>query len=230
MTQQILVVEDDPSIAKLIGFGLEPQFLITKARDIGEALELITAKKFDLILLDWMLPGLSGIELIRKMRRLKSIKDTPIIMVTAKAEEQNKLQGFKEGVDDYVTKPFSLEELRSRITAVLRRTNHNKITTNDSDFQILSGEKKILYNGNNLNLTKKEFEILCCLLKARNHVCSRAEIIEACWQKDVFDRVVDVNIRRIRKKISIYSSEDLIINSRGFGYRISETKLSNDEK
>ena len=78
------------------------------------------------------------------MRRLKSIKDTPIIMVTAKAEEQNKLQGFKEGVDDYVTKPFSLEELRSRITAVLRRTNHNKITTNDSDFQILSVRKNFI--------------------------------------------------------------------------------------
>lgn len=230
MTQQILVVEDDPSIANLIAFGLEHQFSITKVHDIEEALELISAKKFDLILLDWMLPGLSGIELIRKMRRMKLIKEIPIIMITAKGEEKNKLQGFKEGVDDYVTKPFSLEELRMRITAVLRRTNPEKKLSYNSDFQILSDDKKILYNGENLNLTKKEFEILSYLLKAGHRVCSRPEIIQACWQNYVFDRVVDVNIRRLRKKIGIYSSENLIINSRGFGYKISERRLNNDEK
>ena len=137
-----------------------------------------------------MLPGLTGIELMRRLKRTSGMEQIPIIMLTAKSEEADKLKGFAHGADDYITKPFSLSELKARIKALLYRTKANAVSEEIPGFQFLSDEKKVIVQGNIISLTKSEFKLLEYLYNNRHKVCSRAEIIEHCWEKDVYDRVI----------------------------------------
>ena len=222
MSSHLLVVEDDPQISKMIKFALELEYDVTTAIDIDLALHILSNEKIDLILLDWMLPGLTGIELMRRLKRTSGMEQIPIIMLTAKSEEADKLKGFAHGADDYITKPFSLSELKARIKALLYRTKADAISEEIPRFQFLSDEKKVIVQGNIISLTKSEFKLLEYLYNNRHKVCSRAEIIEHCWEKDVYDRVIDVNISRMRKKFEICSGENIIRNIPGFGYRFSK--------
>ena len=222
MSSHLLVVEDDPQISKMIKFALELEYHITTATDIDLALNTLSNEKIDLILLDWMLPGLTGIELMRRLKRTSGMEQIPIIMLTAKSEEADKLKGFAHGADDYITKPFSLSELKARIKALLYRTKANAVSEEIPGFQFLSDEKKVIVQGNIISLTKSEFKLLEYLYNNRHKVCSRAEIIEHCWEKDVYDRVIDVNISRMRKKVEICSGENIVSSIPGFGYRFSK--------
>jgi len=219
----ILIVEDDPQISNMIQFAMESKYRITSVVDIEAALNVLSKIEINLILLDWMLPGLTGIELMRRLKRTKNSKNIPIIMLTAKSEESDKLKGFANGADDFVTKPFSIYELEARIKAVLHRTRATDTEPKFSSFRLLSEEKKVIIQGEEIKVTKKEFNILEYLYNNKNRVCTRDGIIESCWDNDdVTDRVIDVNIRRIRKKLKPYGSKVIIDSVRGFGYKLLE--------
>tara|TARA_A100001011_G_C14265285_1_gene824369 strand:+ start:539 stop:1213 length:675 start_codon:yes stop_codon:yes gene_type:complete len=219
----ILIVEDDPQISNMIQFAMESKYRITSVIDIEAALNVLSKIEINLILLDWMLPGLTGIELMRRLKRTKNSKNIPIIMLTAKSEESDKLKGFANGADDFVTKPFSIYELEARIKAVLHRTRATDTEPKFSSFRLLSEEKKVIIQGEEIKVTKKEFNILEYLYNNKNRVCTRDGIIESCWDNDdVTDRVIDVNIRRIRKKLKPYGSKVIIDSVRGFGYKLLE--------
>ncbi|OUU75286.1 MAG: hypothetical protein CBC29_03050 [Methylococcaceae bacterium TMED69] len=223
MMSHILIVEDDPQISNMIQFAMESKYRITSVIDIEAALNVLSKIEINLILLDWMLPGLTGIELMRRLKRTKNSKNIPIIMLTAKSEESDKLKGFANGADDFVTKPFSIYELEARIKAVLHRTRATDTEPKFSSFRLLSEEKKVIIQGEEIKVTKKEFNILEYLYNNKNRVCTRDGIIESCWDNDdVTDRVIDVNIRRIRKKLKPYGSKVIIDSVRGFGYKLLE--------
>jgi len=223
MMSHILIVEDDPQISNMIQFAMESKYRITSVVDIEAALNVLSKIEINLILLDWMLPGLTGIELMRRLKRTKNSKNIPIIMLTAKSEESDKLKGFANGADDFVTKPFSIYELEARIKAVLHRTRATDTEPKFSSFRLLSEEKKVIIQGEEIKVTKKEFNILEYLYNNKNRVCTRDGIIESCWDNDdVTDRVIDVNIRRIRKKLKPYGSKVIIDSVRGFGYKLLE--------
>ena len=223
MLSHILVVEDDPQISNMIQFAMESKYRITAVIDIDAALNILSEVEINLILLDWMLPGLTGIELMRRLKRTKNLKEIPIIMLTAKSEETDKLKGFANGADDFVTKPFSPAELEARIAAVLKRTRSNGSELKFSSFQLLPEEKKIIVQGKEIKVTKTEFNILKYLYNNKNRVCTRDGIIGSCWDKDnVTPRVIDVNVRRLRKKLELYKSKVIIDTVRGFGYRLKE--------
>ena len=222
MPSHLLIVEDDPQISKMIKFALEMEYHITTATDIDLAMNTLSSEKIDLILLDWMLPGLTGIELMRRLKRTSCMEQIPIIMLTAKSEEADKLKGIAHGADDYITKPFSLSELKSRIKAVIRRSKAIPVSEELSGFQLLSDKKKVIVQGNTISLTKSEFKMLEYLYDNRHKVCSRNEIIGNCWEKDVYDRVIDVNISRMRKKLEICGGKEIISSIPGFGYRFSK--------
>ncbi len=223
MLSHILIVEDDPQISNMIQFAMESKYRITSVIDIDAALNVLSKIEINLILLDWMLPGLTGIELMRRLKRTKNSKNIPIIMLTAKSEESDKLKGFANGADDYITKPFSIYELEARIKAVLHRTVATYTEPKFSSFRLLPEEKKVIFQGEEIKVTKKEFNILEYLYNNKNRVCTRDGIIESCWDNDnVTDRVIDVNIRRIRKKLEPYGSKVIIDSVRGFGYKLLE--------
>ena len=223
MLSHILIVEDDPQISNMIQFAMESKYRITSVIDIDAALNVLSKIEINLILLDWMLPGLTGIELMRRLKRTKNSKNIPIIMLTAKSEESDKLKGFANGADDYITKPFSIYELEARIKAVLHRTRATYTKPKFSSFRLLPEEKKVIVQGEEIKVTKKEFNILEYLYNNKNRVCTRDGIIESCWDNDnVTDRVIDVNIRRIRKKLEPYGSKVIIDSVRGFGYKLLE--------
>ena len=223
MLSHILIVEDDPQISNMIQFAMESKYRITSVIDIEAALNVLSKIEINLILLDWMLPGLTGIELMRRLKRTKNSKNIPIIMLTAKSEESDKLKGFANGADDFVTKPFSIYELEARIKAVLHRTRATDTEPKFSSFQLLPEEKKVIIQGEEIKVTKKEFNILEYLYNNKNRVCTRDGIIESCWDNDdVTDRVIDVNIRRIRKKLEPYGGKVIIDSVRGFGYKLLE--------
>lgn len=223
MLSHILIVEDDPQISNMIQFAMESKYRITAVIDIDAALNILSEVEINLILLDWMLPGLTGIELMRRLKRTKNLKEIPIIMLTAKSEETDKLKGFANGADDFVTKPFSPAELEARIAAVLKRTRSNGSELKFSSFQLLPEEKKIIVQGKEIKVTKTEFNILKYLYNNKNRVCTRDGIIGSCWDKDnVTPRVIDVNVRRLRKKLELYKSKVIIDTVRGFGYRLKE--------
>ena len=168
-----------------------------------------------------MLPGLTRIELITSLKKKKNLKEIPIIMLTAKSEEKDKLKGFASGADDFVTKPFYISELGVRIEAVLRRTRSTESELKFSSFQVLSEEKKVTVQEQEIEVSKNEFNVLEYLYDNKNRVCTRDEIIESCWDNvDVSSRVIDVNVTRIRKKLEPYKSKVVIDSVQGFGYKL----------
>ena len=221
----ILVVEDENALVTLLRYNLEREgFQVIEAGDGEEALLLAREQQPDLILLDWMLPLLSGIEVCRQLRRLPETRSVPIIMLTARGEEGDKLRGLDSGADDYVTKPFSPSELIARVRAVIRRAR--PATENETlqyeDLVMDLAAHRVRRNGRDVHLGPTEFRLLRHLLEHQGRVFSREQLLDQVWGQDVYvePRTVDVHIRRLRKALNIDEEPDLIRTVRSAGYAL----------
>ena len=226
MAATILVVEDEPAILDLIAHSLKQAGHQPLCADSAEqALRLVTEALPDLILLDWMLPGASGIDVAKRLRSDKRTKAIPIIMLSARSEEEDKLLGLETGADDYITKPFSPRELNARIKAVLRR-RAPQMTSDEVHIGALRldpASHRVTARGASLSLGPTEFRLLHFLLTHPERVHSRTQLLDQVWGDHVFveERTVDVHIRRLRKALEPERLDSLIQTVRGTGYRMS---------
>lgn len=217
---KILLVEDEENIASFVKMELEYEGYKVEVCDDGiKGLEFSIENEYDLILLDLMLPKLNGLEVCRRLRK---VKNTPIIMLTARDDVMDKVTGFQTGADDYVSKPFAIEELLARIEALLRRVNVNKVVANKLEFNDISIDmdaRIVMQDGEEINLTTKEYELLVELMKNKNKVLSRDTLLENIWGYDyeAETNVVDVYIRHLRSKLK---NDGYIQTVRGIGYVI----------
>jgi len=226
MPATILVVEDEPAIQELIAYNLKQAGHQTLRADNAEqALNLVSNALPDLVLLDWMLPGLSGIEFARRLRADKRTRTVPIIMLTARSDEQDKLVGLDTGADDYITKPFSPRELMARIKAVLRRRAPEM--TDDvvqaGGLRLDPASHRVTGHGKPVELGPTEFRLLHFLMTHAERVHSRTQLLDQVWGDHVFveERTVDVHIRRLRKALEPTDLDRLVQTVRGTGYRFS---------
>jgi len=226
MSGYILVVEDETPIREMITFVLEQNgFNSVEAVDIKQAKDKIVEPYPDLILLDWMLPGGSGVKLAKELKQSEYSRNIPIIMLTARADEDDKVKGLDAGVDDYVTKPFSPKELIARIKAVIRRVSPT-LLAEKVEFHGLKLDPvshQVTINDDSLDLGPTEFRLLHFFMTHTERVYSREQLLDNVWGTNVYveDRTVDVHIRRLRKAISGDGHEDFIQTVRGAGYRFS---------
>ena len=228
MKPKIIIIDDEIHIVELIKFNLENSgYEVDVSYDGLDGYLKIKQDKPQLVLLDWMLPNISGIDMLKKIRSDQSLSNIPVIMLTAKNMENDKIEGLELGADDYITKPFSIKELLARISSVLRRYNINKeniediLTVGNLNVNLLKYE---VYKGNEkIDLTLKEFELLKLLLENKGKALSRNYLLDKIWGYDYYGetRTVDVHIRYLRKKIEgDDSSEKYIQTIRGVGYKI----------
>lgn len=226
MSKRVLVVDDEKLIVKGIRFSLEQDGMeVVCAYDGEEALEIAKSQKFDIILLDVMLPGLSGFEVCQQIREFS---DVPVVMLTAKGEDMDKILGLEYGADDYITKPFNILEVKARIKAIMRRTTTKQPVKTVEDTLIKRGDMTIDRDGRRvyiaeqeINLTAKEFDVLELLVLNPNKVYSREKLLTLVWGEDYPGdvRTVDVHIRRLREKIEKNSSEPRYVHTKwGVGY------------
>jgi len=226
MQANILVVEDERAIQELIAINLEQAGQRASRADSAEqAMEMIQVELPDLILLDWMLPGQSGIEFARRLRGESRTRKVPIIMLTARGEEEDKLRGLETGADDYITKPFSVRELQARIKAVLRR-RAPEITDDVIEYHGLKldpASHRITGKGKELQMGPTEFRLLHFFLTHAERVYSRTQLLDHVWGDHVFieERTVDVHIRRLRAALTRSGHQTFIQTIRGSGYRFS---------
>lgn len=226
MARRILVVEDETAIREMICFVLEQNgFQPIEAEDYDTALSLLIDPYPDLVLLDWMIPGGSGIQVIKQMKRENNTRDIPIIMLTAKGEEEDKVKGLETGADDYVIKPFSPKELVARVKAILRRLSpmsaedvieFNGLSLDPVSHRVTSQDKPI-------DMGPTEFKLLHFFMTHPERVYSREQLLNYVWGTNVYveDRTVDVHIRRLRKAIEQDGHDRMIQTVRGTGYRFS---------
>ena len=227
MVANILIVEDEESILELIAINLhQAGFNPIRSLNAEYAENIISEALPDLIILDWMLPGMSGVEFAKRVRGNSNTKKVPIIMLTAKSDESNKLKGLEIGADDYMTKPFSPKELIARIKAVLRRKNPELV---DEPISIkglaLDPSKHLLqYNNKTITIGPTEFKLLNFFMKNPDRVFSRNQILDKIWgnKSDIDDRTVDVHVKRLRDTLKVSGQESLIKTIRGIGYRLSK--------
>lgn len=229
MENRILVVEDEGKIARFLELELKYEgYGVEIASDGRSGFEKIQENHYDLILLDLMLPRMSGIEVCRRVRQ--NNKDTPIIMLTAKDDVSDKVMGLDMGADDYITKPFAIEELLARIRVALKRKENNAKEGNASRILVYKGleideaKRQVSYNNNHIELTKKEYELLKYLLENKNIALEREKILEKVWGYDYYGdtNVIDVYVRYLRSKIDQPYGIDLIKTVRGVGYAVYE--------
>ncbi len=229
----ILTVDDEEHILELLAYNLERDgYRVIKA-DTGEgALEILEKEKIDIVLLDWMLPGIDGIEVLRKIRANKALRTLPVIFLTAKGDEISKVVGLEVGSDDYLVKPFGVHELLARIKAVLRRSG-NSFDTEEAEkeekividyLEINRARRTVSVNGVPVELAYKEFELLYLLAKNRGIVFTRDNLLEKVWGYDYIgeNRTVDVHVSNLRKKIEQDESHPIYIKTvRGMGYKFA---------
>ena len=224
MNNKILIVEDEKDIRDLIIYSLEGKGYQTISTDDGEkAIKMLKENKPDLIILDWMLPSVSGLEICRSIRRDINTKNIPIIMLTAKITEEDKVLGLDSGADDYITKPFSTAELSSRVKAMLRRierNNNKKLKYADIEMDLVA--HKIIRNGRKIKLGPKEFKLLKNFLEQPQRVFSRDQLLDKIWGENIYvePRTVDVHIRRLRKAITANNEINIIRTVRDAGYSL----------
>ncbi len=226
MEKTVLIVDDEAPIRDMLRVALEmSDFRCLEAGDAQRAHSLVLDQKPDLILLDWMLPGTSGIELARRLKREELTSSIPIVMLTAKGEEDNKVQGLDVGADDYITKPFSPRELIARLRAVLRRAD----ALHASDPIIVDGlcldpaSHRVSINGQPVQMGPTEYRLLEFFLTHQERVYSRSQLLDHVWGGNVYveERTVDVHIRRLRKALELEGHDRLVQTVRGAGYRFS---------
>ena len=223
MNLRVLIVEDEKALAEILEYNFKKEgYAVDTASDGEIALDKIIFKAPDLIILDWMLPKLSGIEICRKVRSNKKIKNIPIIMLTARGEEEDRLKGLEMGADDYVTKPFSINELLARAKAVLKRIRpifaEEEIIFEDIKINI--GTHKVYRNSKEIKLGPTEFNLLRFFMENISRVFSRQQLLNHVWKHDalVEPRTVDVHVRRLRKSLNAGNKKDFIRTVRSAGY------------
>ncbi|MDJ0657072.1 MAG: phosphate regulon transcriptional regulator PhoB [Xanthomonadales bacterium] len=228
MNRKILIVEDEKAIREMVVFALSRHgFLCEEAADVREAQERVITSVPDLILLDWMLPGMSGLDYARRLRKESLTREIPIILLTARGQEDDRILGLNSGADDYLVKPFSTRELIARINAVLRRSSPvgedevvscNGLTVDLAAHRAFAGEDI-------LNLGPTEFRLLSFMLTHPERVYSRSQLLDHVWGGDAYvdERTVDVHIRRVRKALEPFEYHKYIQTVRGAGYRFSTT-------
>ncbi len=226
MAETILVVDDEPAIRQMLGFALASSgYSISEAGDVNEAQTVLNDSVPDLILLDWMLPGVSGIDFARRLKRDTITRAIPIIMVTAKGEEEEKVRGLEIGADDYVTKPFSTKELVARIRAVLRRSIAKETAgaIEINGLKVDTETYRVSAKGLPLELSPTEFRLLHFFATHPERVYSRSQLLDHVWGDNVYieERTVDVHIRRLRKILAPHGFDTLIQTVRSVGYRFS---------
>jgi two-component system phosphate regulon response regulator PhoB len=221
----ILIVEDEASLITLLRYNLEKEgFEVGEAVDGEEALFMLRERRPDLVVLDWMLPSLSGIEVCRRIRRAPELKNLPIIMLTARGEETDRIRGLDSGADDYIVKPFSPSELIARIRAVLRRLrpalSEEVIVYRDVKMDLAA--HKVTRDGQPIHLGPTEFRLLRHLVEHPGRVFSREQLLDAVWGQDVYleSRTVDVHVRRLRQALNDGGRADLIRTVRSAGYSL----------
>ena len=222
----ILVVEDEDAIREMLIMVLDQAgFQVSQAASAEEAFSELAENRVDLLLLDWMLPGISGIELARRLKREASYKELPIILLTARGEEEDKIRGLEIGADDYVTKPFSPKELVARIKAVMRRSGKLSEAGQLSlgDLTLDAEQHRLSIAGKTVDVSPTEFRLMQFFMTNPDKVYSRTHLLDQVWGRSVYieERTVDVHIRRLRKLLAEFGREDLIQTVRGFGYRLS---------
>ena len=225
MNGKIFIIEDEPSIIQLVQHNLEKNgFIVSSSVNGNDGLKELKKFQPDLLLLDWMLPDLSGIEICKNIRKDNSFKNLPVIMLTAKGEEEDKIKGLDSGVDDYLTKPFSFNELMARIKAVLRRSNPNTVSDNlkFDDLMLDRIEKRVFRDGQEIKLGPTEFRLLDFFLTNPKRVYSRDQILESVWPNNVNveSRTIDVHIRRLRQSVNLKNKRELIRTVRSSGYSL----------
>jgi two-component system, OmpR family, phosphate regulon response regulator PhoB len=225
MTPYILVVEDDPAIEALLAYNLEKEgYKVNVAKDGEEALLSVAEKQPDMIILDWMLPKVSGIEVCRRLRQKNETKNVPIIMLTARIEESDRIRGFETGADDYINKPFSVAELKARVKAVMRRIRPALAdeTIIYSDIEVDRVSHRVKRAGTEIHLGPTEFRLLDHLIQHPGRVFTREQLLDAVWGNDVYveARTVDVHVGRLRKAINIENTKDIIRTVRASGYSL----------
>ncbi len=225
---QILIVEDEAAIRQMVAFAFaHSQLTLLQAIDVAHAQKILKQKKIDLILLDWMLPGISGVRFAKQLRRQEVYAQIPIIMLTAKSTEEDKIKGFSCGIDDYVVKPFSPRELIARVQAVLRRTvqQQEKYFT-QGNMQIHESAKQLLIDGQALKLGPLEYRLMRHFMLHPQRVFSRQQLLDSIWGYDseIDERTVDVHIRRLRRQLANFNRQDCIQTVRGSGYRFELKK------
>lgn len=227
MVPQVLVVEDEADLIELLRYNLEAEgFGVATAEDSEEAMLRIAEGRPDIILLDWMLPGASGIEICRRLRAREETARIPIIMLTARGEEEERVRGLATGADDYVVKPFSLPELMARINALLRRANPQLIAAmlKAGDLELDRTTHRVRRAGKEIHLGPTEYRLLEYLMGNPGRVYSREQLLDGVWGTDVYvdERTVDVHVGRLRKAINKGRVKDPIRTVRGAGYAFDE--------
>lgn len=225
METRVLLVEDDAALAELLTYHLQREgFIVTATADGEQALLLAREAVPDLVLLDWMVPGLSGLEVCRQLRRGQGTANVPIIMLTARGEEEDRVRGLETGADDYMTKPFSPRELLARVNAVLRRVRPALAgeALRYADIEMDTVSHRVRRSGKAITLGPTEYRLLRHFLEHPGHVFSRERLLDSVWghDSDIEARTVDVHIRRLRKAINEHGGSDLIRTVRSAGYAL----------
>jgi two-component system phosphate regulon response regulator PhoB len=221
----VLVVEDEAALATMLRYNLEKQgFRVEEAADGQEALTRVAEARPDLVLLDWMLPVMSGLEVCRQLRRRAETRDVPVIMVTARTDDQDAVRGLNTGADDYIAKPFGMDALLARMRALLRRTNavpvKGRLAFHDVTLDLAA--HRVQRDGRAVHLGPTEFRLLEFLMQHPRRVFSREELLDAVWGRDIHvePRTVDVHVRRLRKAINGEGQLDLVRTVRAAGYAL----------
>lgn len=226
VSPRILVIEDEPSQVEILRFNLHQQgFEVQVQMDGEEGLQAAIEDPPDLILLDWMLPNLSGVEICRKLRRAKETREVPVIMLTARSEERDKVRGLDIGADDYITKPYSIKELIARVHSALRRPTasivEQKLVVGVIEIDLV--KHKVTSQGNPVELGPVEFRLLSTMMQSPERVFSREQLLDMVWgiSADLETRTVDVHIGRLRAALSKTKGKSQIRTVRGFGYAVN---------
>jgi phosphate regulon transcriptional regulator PhoB len=226
--QRILVVDDEQDILELVTYNLKKEgYLVEEARTGDQALRLVRERPYQLILLDLMLPGLSGMELCRIFKQDPETAQVPIIMLTARSEEMDKVMGLETGADDYITKPFSVRELLARVKSVLRRSEGvvaGKKVLRAGNLEVDLERHRVKVGEAVIDLSPTEFRLLRFLLERKGRVFSRDQILDAVWKGEAFveSRTVDVHVRRLRAELEKAGAGDYVKTVRGVGYSFSD--------
>ncbi len=226
----VLLVEDETDIREMLTFSLERGgFKVVPAKTAEEALEVLNGRLPSVVIIDWMLPGMSGIDLARKLRRDSITSDLPLVMLTARGEESDKLKSFDAGIDDYVTKPFSPKELIARINALLRRTGtpEDGILT-VGQLRLDTRGHQVSVNGDHVHVGPTEFRLLELLMRNPNRAFDRTQLLDRVWGRNVYveERTVDVHVLRLRKALMPFGMDKSVETVRGIGYRLAPVPAS----
>jgi len=229
MTVKVLIVEDEAPLAELLRYNLEAEGYEVSHASTGEEAELIVSEdQPDLIVLDWMLPSFSGVELCRRLRARQETRGVPVLMLTARGEESDRIRGLSTGADDYVVKPFSLPELMARVKAILRRTAPDRMADvlKAAEIELDRAAHRVMRGNREVRLGPTEFRLLEFMMESPGRVLSREQLLDGVWGRDAYidERTVDVHIGRLRKALVRGKERDPIRTVRGAGYVFGERR------